>query len=511
VQTQSFPIKVLSPYKRISIRDIIIAIIGGFLIAQCGTAILNRSYLWTVLIAVGIAVAVFSLTARSFKDYWLMIFALVLPLDIKKLLIDSDIVRELTQVYGIPIGELPGPVIYLSDLPFIILMALWLFEITVQKKKVFFPKSNIYALAFVGWAGLSLANATVFSYGFFDLLRTLKFYLLYLYIANNIDSMSTLKTLVKFLLIGVIIQGMICLYQYISQDISSVFGSLFGQQDLYSEESIEKYKEFFAVAPGIEQKRASGTVGPINAQAQYFEFLIPIAFLLSLVTLKFKHKILSCLALGFGALGLIVTFSRGAFVGIIIGLAVVFLLAKRMHMISKQKYMTVMISVILIAIILAPLVYSFIAARQEATLARFHLYKVGLDMIRDHPLLGVGLNNHVVQAPYYDPESYIFTTPTHNHYLFIASEVGIPGLLLFLAFLFSAFFGALRNAGSNAVFPALISLGIVGAFVAIGTHNLVDHLSYHTNLTLVWLFAGLAAVLGRIKTDESAYIKEQVK
>jgi len=502
--------KVLTRSSKVTGNNLIIPLIGGIVVAQCGTAILHQSYLWAGLITVGMAIAVLSLAAKRFKDYWLMIFALVLPLDIKKMLIESSYVRELAQVYGIPIGELPGPVVYLSDLAFAVLMAAWLFDITFKKEKVFFPKSNWYALAFLGWAGLSLINAKVFSYAFFDLLRTLKFYLLYLYIANNVRSMPTLKTLVRYFLVGVVIQGSICLYQYISQDIGYIFGDIFGKQDLYSQESIDKFREFFTITPDTELKRASGTVGPINAQAQYFEFLLPVSFLLCLASAKFWRNMLSRLALVLGLAGLTVTFSRGGLIGIAAGIAVVFVLAKRLQIISKEKYLTILIPVLFIGIMLTPTVYSFFMARHQATLARFHLYKVGLDMVRAHPFLGVGLNNHVVMEPYYDPQTYIFPTPTHNHYLFIASEVGIPGLVFFLAFFSSAFLMALKAARSKVIYQAVVALGIVGAFVAIGTHNLVDHLSYHTNLTLLWLFAGLAAALSNLKSNENDCKEELV-
>jgi hypothetical protein len=501
MQTDPLQIDVLSQHRRISGRDIAIAMLGGVLIAQCGTAILYHSYLWACLCAVGMVVWVLSLAARNFKEYWLMVFALALPLDIKKMLIDSDIIRELAQLHGIPTGELPGPVVYLTDLPFMILMAMWLFEIVVRKRKVFLPKGNIYAVAFLAWAGLSLVNATVLSYGLFDFLRTIKLYLLYLYMANNVDSVSVLKTLVKYLLIGMVIQSVICLYQYVSQDVSAVFGGLFGKQDLYTEESVDKFREFFAVAPGSERKRASGTVGPINAQAQYFEFLLPMAFLLTLSAKKYLRVILSWLALGMGTLGLLVTFSRGAFVGIAIGAASVFLLARQAQIISKQKLVAVIVVVLLAAIALTPAVSDFIMARREAAIARFHLYRVGFNMVADRPILGVGLNNHIVEAPYYDPESYIFPTPVHNQYLLTASEVGIPGLVFILAFLGSTMLTALRNARSSTVLVAVVSLGIVGAFIAIGLHSMVDHLSYHTNLTLVWLFAGLAPALGRVSAS----------
>jgi O-antigen ligase len=453
---------------------------------------------------VGLLTATLSLTAKRWKEYWIAVFALVLPLDIKKMLIGSSYVRELTEIYGIPIGEIPGPVIYLSDLPLLVLISVWLYEILIKKQGVFFPKSNVYALAFIAWSGLSLINATVFSYGFFDLLRTIKFYLLYLYIANNTKSISTLKTLVKYLLLGVIFQGLICIYQYSSQDISHIFGNLFGKQDLYTQESIEKFSEFFAVAPGSEKKRASGTVGPTNAQAQYFEFLLPLAFLLSLASLKFWRHAFYWAALIIGLIGLIVTYSRGGMLGIMVGFLAVFLFAKRLKLLTTKKYAAVIIVSLLIGVLLTPAVYKFSISRKEAGLARIHLYKVGVDMIRTHPILGVGLNNHIVRESQFDPDTYDFDfpTPIHNHYLFIASEVGIPGLIFFLAFLLSSLLMSLTATRSKDFYCAVIALGIIGAFMAIGVHNLVDHLSFHTNLTLLWLFAGLAAALYRLKPSQ---------
>jgi hypothetical protein len=371
-------------------------ILGGILIALTGTFLLQFPYVWVGLVTVGLVVGVMSLISKDIKTYWMAIFAMVLPLEIKKLMISSDYIREITQVNGIPIGELPGPVLYLSDLPFLVLMAYWLFEIIYRKQKVFFPKSNWMALAFVAWAGLSLIKAPVLSYGIYDLIRAFKFYLVYLYFANNVRSKREVKILINFFLIGVILQGLLCLYQYVSQDISYIFGNIFGQQDLYTSEAFEKYRSFFAVTPGAEIKRASGTVGPINAQAQYFEFFLPIAFILWFTSVKFRNKAFNLLALVLGLVGLIVTFSRGGMVGIIIGMLAVLLLAKGYKLISDKRFFITLVIGLFIGITLISILSQFIMTRPEAFTARFHLNKVGLDMIKAHPFLGVGLNNHLV-------------------------------------------------------------------------------------------------------------------
>jgi putative inorganic carbon (HCO3(-)) transporter len=366
-----------------------------------------------------------------------------------------------------------------------------------RRQKVFFPPGHWFAIGFLAWAALSLAKAPVFLYGIFDLLRTFKFYLLYLFIANNIRSRGELRVLANALLFGVIVQGVICVYQYLAQDVSHVFGNLFGQQDMYSEETVKAFKSFFTVAPGTDLKRASGTVGPINAEAQYFEFLLPAAFVLWATAGRFLRRAFRFAALAAGLVGLVVTFSRGGLIGVTVGLAVALFLSRRYGLISSGKFAAYVVAALMAAVLLTPKFYQYTMTRPEAALARFHLNKVGLDMIKSHPLLGVGLNNHIVVKPEYDPESYMFPTPTHNHYLVVASEVGVPGLVLFSGFIVVCFLSALKAGRAIAPLEAAVGVGIAGAIAAISVHNLVDHLSYHTNLTMLWLLAGLAPALVR--------------
>ncbi len=470
-------------------------VLGGGFIAVFAAFILRSSYVWAGLVSVGLSVAVMSFVAKDFKSYWLAIFAIALPLDIKKMLIDAEYVRDITNIFGIPLGEMPAPIIYLSDLALIVLMAQWFSEILSRKQKIIFPKSNWMALAFVIWSAISLINARVFAYGFFDLLRTFKLYILYLYIANNVNTETVLKNLIKFLFIGVVIQGLFCIYQFVAQDAGYIFGNLFGQQDLYSDETLKKYNLFFAVTPGSDNIRASGTVGPTNAEAQFFEFFLPMALLFWLAAAGFWTKIFNLVVLSFGLVGLVLTFSRGGFVGIFVGIVVTFFLARFFKIVTLKKFIVYIFSASLLAVLIIPKCYAFFMTRHEATLARFHLYKVGIDMIRANPIFGVGLNNHLVVSPQFDPDNYLMPTPTHNHYLILASEIGIPGLIFYIGFLVITCMMLLKMSRSESQYVASVSLGMFGALIAISVHILVDHLNYHTILTLIWLYGGLASVL----------------
>jgi len=75
---------------------------------------------------------------------------------------------------------------------------------------------------------------------------------------------------------------------------------------------------------------------------------------------------------------------------------------------------------------------------------RMVAWKAGLDMIRQHPVVGIGVGNFKVVVDRYQNDSdNVVKSLAHNTYLEIAAEMGVPALLLFLAILYLSF----RTAG----------------------------------------------------------------
>jgi len=112
--------------------------------------------------------------------------------------------------------------------------------------------------------------------------------------------------------------------------------------------------------------------------------------------------------------------------------------------------------------------------------------------------MGVGLNNHLIAAPEFDPDIYLLAMSTHNHYLLVASEIGIPGLVFFLGYLILTCMMTLRTARSNDLYIAALAVGIFGAYISISVHTLVDWLATNTNQTFFWLYGGMTAGLTRL-------------
>jgi len=81
---------------------------------------------------------------------------------------------------------------------------------------------------------------------------------------------------------------------------------------------------------------------------------------------------------------------------------------------------------------------------------RFAVLKTVACIVSDHPLLGVGLGAYGFANADYNPA--LGLRDTHNTYMNVAAETGLPGLALFLALVTNVLLGAraARRRGSNA-------------------------------------------------------------
>ncbi len=453
---------------------------------------------WMVPAILGLSACLGAALATDFHCYWLAIYALVLPLEIKKMLVDSTAVRNFVLQYGFPVGEPPGPILYLSDIALFMLVAGWFFEIWTKRARVVIPKSNTVAVVLLGWAALSSFNAVNLSSALFELVRMVKLYVLYLYAANNIFTTARVKTLVSCLLIGAAAQGLLCWTQFGTRNKGFLETGLFSAKAHLSAERARQIGSFFSVSGGDHPTdiRASGTAGASDAEAQYFEFILPVGFTLCLAAGRtLKKTAIAVLVLG--SAGLVLTFSRGGLIGIATGLVLALLLSYRYRLIGLKTLAAWSIVAATSAVIATPLLYRYLTARPEAVTARYHLNAVGVNMIMKHPIAGVGLNNHLVVKSSYDSDSYIVPLATHNEYILVASQMGIPGAVLFVALLVCFVRAGLRGARRGDCFSAAVSIGLLSAIVAVGVHGSADYIGTYTNTSLLWLYGGLGEALGR--------------
>jgi O-antigen ligase len=152
-----------------------------------------------------------------------------------------------------------------------------------------------------------------------------------------------------------------------------------------------------------------------------------------------KITLPSVILLLVNTMGVYVSASKAAFLGIAV-------CCLYMVVIKRKKWLPfVVLAVILTFIIPNPIrhMFHYSLKKDPYVLNRLDIWKMSIEIFKDHPLAGVGLDNFSTVSPKYNfkqekgPAHY-FKAPRmpHSDYFKILTETGIPGLLVLLAALF---------------------------------------------------------------------------
>lgn len=231
--------------------------------------------------------------------------------------------------------------------------------------------------------------------------------------------------------------------------------------------------------------------------------------------------------------GLILSYSRGAWLALIVGMGIAFILYK------KWLWQFVIGSFVLISLIVYGLVqqnkylklepdfqhtifHTNFKDHLEATVAmkdvsnaeRIYRWVAGVNMVIDKPVTGFGPNNFYNYYKAYTNsgfKTWVSSNPdhssVHNYFLLTALEQGLPGLLFFCT-LFIAMLGYAQYLFHHLQgrFYAMVAL-TTGAVVAmVGTLNFLSDLIETDKIgSLFWLSAGILIVLShRLKIEQQS-------
>ncbi|MEW5726120.1 MAG: O-antigen ligase family protein, partial [Thermodesulfobacteriota bacterium] len=331
-----------------------------------------------------------------------------------------------------PINGFP---ISIFDIPFLTLIGLWFLRLSVNQwaKVRFFPNFTIPYLAWTFLVLLSLASAgnVPSLVGVAVIWSMFKNWLIFLFLANNVNDQKTLFLAIGLFLLGGLFQSGIGLLQLVAGSDLSL--GILGEN---------ARRAVFVMRSGAGAvSRVSGTMGHPNQLAIFLGPLIPVAFALLLVPGWYRGKgILVVILLG-TVLGHLLTYSRGGYLSLAFAMLITasWCLAKRI----KRPVASVVI-VAATAVVLAVMVLAAVSSVRQrlfeedygAAYLRLPLSQVALNMIRYHPWLGVGPTNFVAVGHSYDltpmAVTWEFPAPVHNELLLIASETGLPAFILFM-------------------------------------------------------------------------------
>ena len=254
-------------------------------------------------------------------------------------------------------------------------------------------------------------------------------------------------------------------------------------------------------ADGISRVRAY--YGSPNNLALYLGRVLPLVLVISVWARRQPRKWAYGLAAAAMAATLLLTFSRGAWlVGVPVSLLFVAGMRGRRSFVLTAGFLIVAAVAMLLFVGPGRLTLLLDPA-QDTTFIRVQLWRSSWAMIRDHPVLGVGLDNFLYQyrTHYVLPTAWEEFNLSHPHNLVLDGwlRLGLPGLAVF-GWLLVAFFRdgwlAYRHLPESG--ERLLVLGLIGGMVYAVAHGLIDNSFFLVDLAYVFMLM-LAVLQGTIE------------
>jgi len=255
-----------------------------------------------------------------------------------------------------------------------------------------------------------------------------------------------------------------------------------------------------------------GVTGPFkhaNSFGGYLTVVLPVIFSFLFFRKIRRWRLLIMLAVFVSLWVGVITFSRGAWIGIVAGLLLFLFLAQRKVFLTFLLALgVVLFSFYLFSPVARGTISKFSTYEMtETSRQRLGLWQDSLRMIEDKPVFGHGLNSYMKIFQAYRRETYEFPTYAHNCYVQMAAEIGLAGLACFLGImvtLFKQIFSNFVSTISKKEDLSFLLLGYLSGILAFLIHSFVDTNFYSLQLVaLFWFTVGMAVVIDKILNNPS--------
>lgn len=465
------------------------------------TALRSTALSWAGPVIVGSALGGVVVLASTLEARWLplVVLATLAPFgalalrDVRRALLAAillDIPLQFDAHLGYredvsDLGALAGINVSVTTVALVVLYAIWGIQLLTKRPDTPRPafRASLPAAAYLAVVTLSVSWARDPSLAVFSAALILQMYLLFLYVASTVRTREEVVFILTFLLIGLVLESSIII-------VARVTGLDFNLLGARSRSFVDQ------AAPG--ENRVSGTLRSPAAAAAYLSQLT--APCVAVLVARFDHrlKMLALAALGLSGIALIFTLTRGGWIAAALSVALFCALAWHRGWLPPAVPLVLGLIVAGVgAVFQGSILIRFFGDDRGAALARVHLMSLAWNMIRDHPILGVGANNFAFVLPEYTtPEfggKWLYTV--HSAYYLTWAELGIFGLLAFVTFLLVAIARAWRVWRWRDRTLSPLALGFGTALVGHLSHLFVDVFNARPHFQPVWLVAGLLAAL----------------
>jgi len=364
----------------------------------------------------------------------------------------------------------------------------WVLQKIIKKELGVKPSGlNLPLLLFFIISCISIINSIEPNTSIRGVVKVLKYLGIYFLLVENIGDAKTARFVIRALILGAVV---VC--------IDGVAQYIIGKDIIRSN----------PLMSDISLKRMTATYRHCNDFGVYLVTAGGLVWALALYEFKKKAKWLALAAAGLVTICIVLTFSRGAALGLF-GAALLMMLVKK----DKLILLILAISIIALPFVIPESIKDW-AKDTDSFLDfccnkdRIVFYRSSIEMIKDHPFIGVGVNTYMKAYSKYKIKDADIITPdnpyAHNNYLQMAGEIGLLGLSIFLWVMVALFMELrkiyLKIGQSSFVKNAALGLGCgIWAFLLNG---LTESSLYFSKIVVVfWFVVGLSMSLKFI-TDE---------
>lgn len=289
--------------------------------------------------------------------------------------------------------------------------------------------------------------------------------LMIVHLINGIEKKKDLYTLIDFIIVVGFMTAFYAFYQYFSGE---PMGS--GWVDPSSNISVRVFSSF---------------ENP-NLYAEYLIMILPLTFA-RFLSVNQKKKFFYAMIGVAQLIALLLTFSRGGWLGLVFAAGIFVLLVKRDLIIKLIPLGFVSLFFLPNSIMMR--IKSIGSLSDSSNFYRFQIWENSINIIKDFFVTGVGLGFESFRSisslyikdfsPYH----------AHNTYLELTIEIGILGLLLFLWLLVKLLKDIrYQKMSQEKIFTVALFSGIAGLFI----HGVAEHILYNPKIIFqFWLMIGL--------------------
>ena len=449
------------PSSKNSVIQFWVFILFGGMVGLFVSTILNLPYRWMIVILLAMCLPFIGFIAGDLRRFFLLLLILSIPLSI-----DINFYQKFEFQAG---AHTAG--IALRDVFVLLLLAVWVIEKTTSEelRTKYFPRLTVPALVYLELCLMSLIWAPKVDLAALEVIQMAKVFVLYFILANNLRSVNDIRFVAWALLATVAFEGAVTIAQMATGRPLGI--GFLGETQV-------------RVSHGMRYARVGGTLGHPNELAMYLELVLPLCAGIFVSAQRQRDRFFAAGGFGLGLIALVMTGSRGAWIGFFFSMALfVYIILKR----KLIEFKKIVIPIVLVFLIMCIVTVSFWATLERrftgddhgSAIGRIPLIQVALRVIKAYPIGGVGLNNYAVVMKDYDNTimGRMFTSlqrPVHNMYLLITAETGILGFAGFIWFLVAILLTAQKAVRRSDFRLSLVGVGLLSGFVAFMIHGLVD-------------------------------------